>query len=59
MHPILAPVEARGLGGIAPGESAVVAGGQVIGSVLRGVLDADLVRLVDKPTGTAGTTRSG
>lgn len=53
-------VEARGLGGVAPGESAVVARGQVIaGSLLRGVLDADLVRLVDKPTGTAGTYSIG
>ncbi|HEY7071702.1 MAG TPA: XdhC family protein [Acidimicrobiales bacterium] len=52
-------VEARGLGGIAPGESAVVARGQVIGTVLRGVLDADLVRLVDRPTGTAGTYSIG
>src|SRR5262245_45318830 len=52
-------VEARGLGGIAPGESAVVARGKVIGSVLRGVLDTDLVRLVDQPTGTAGTYSLG
>jgi len=52
-------VEARGLGGIAPGESAVVVCGQVIGSVLRGVLDSDLVGLADKPTGTSDTYSIG
>src|SRR5262245_19169468 len=44
-------VDARGLGGVAGGESAVVACGEVIaGRVLRGVLDADLLRLAAKPT---------
>src|SRR5262245_16144427 len=44
-------VEARGLGGIAAGEGAVVAAGRVIsGNVLHGVLDADLVRLANTPT---------
>src|SRR5215510_11588334 len=53
-------VEARGLGGIAPGESAVVAYGEVIaGSVLHGVLHADLVRLADQSAGARGAYSVG
>src|SRR5262245_22332531 len=53
-------VEARGLGGIAPAESAVVAYGQVIaGKVLHGVLDADLARLADRPAESAGAFSVG
>src|SRR5262245_4898455 len=53
-------VEARGLGGIAAGESAVVASGRVIsGCVLHGVLDADLARLPDTPAGADGAYSIG